>query len=762
MVAISGVTRKAAFVGMSAFALMVTVAPAASAAAKFTPPTNVTAKPGDQSAKVAWTAPSSAGGSTITGYTVTSSPGSKTCTTSKTSCTVKGLTNGTAYTFTVTAKNKAGKTKTSVASKAVVPATVPGQPTTVQATGGNGQAVVTWKAPTKNGGAAITGYTVTSKPGSKTCSAAATATTCTVTGLANGTSYTFTVTAKNVMGTGLPSAASGSVTPATVPEAPYSLSIKTTDSTAALTWKPPAKNGGAAVTTYTVMAVPNNKELKTRRCSTATLGCSVTDLTNGELYTFYVSAFNRAGESPKAELGPIAVFVKPSYPENVVATAYPGGSIQVDWDAPEAVEGVPVDGYIVRISPDGDECYAMKNEPTTCTFSGLTPVTEYTFTVVAFNNAGESPASSPIAPVTALEANDYATNVSSGRAHTCATMYSGEMKCWGLNKSGQLGTLEAVYAWASPLTITTPKDFTDVSAGDDHTCAIDTNSDVWCWGDGLYGATGPTAASVQEQPLKVVGVANATSVSSGSSHTCATIDDGTIKCWGLNTSGQLGNSTFTTSSKPVTVTGIDNAVSVSSGTAHTCATLDDDTVKCWGLNTSGQLGNGTVTTSNKPVLLKIADVANVSAGGTHTCAANYDGAVLCWGSGTYGQNGNATKKNQTAPTEVAGLSTASYVTAGGTHTCAALYDGGVACWGNNDKGQLGLNPTTVKSTATPTISDTGVEYAEVVEAGTTNTCAVFDGGQVACWGEIWQQDNPDAEPTQIVNYLPKTFIFVNN
>ncbi|HTS15769.1 MAG TPA: hypothetical protein VMH24_08870 [Candidatus Sulfotelmatobacter sp.] len=59
-------------------------------------PTDVSATPGNASALVSWTAPSSDGGGPITGYTATSSPGGKTCTTGGgLSCTVGGLTNGT-------------------------------------------------------------------------------------------------------------------------------------------------------------------------------------------------------------------------------------------------------------------------------------------------------------------------------------------------------------------------------------------------------------------------------------------------------------------------------------------------------------------------------------------------------------------------------------------------------------------------------------------------------------------------------------------
>jgi large repetitive protein len=93
-------------------------------------------------------------------------------------------------------------------------ATVPGAPTGVTATGGNGQATITFTAPASNGGSAITTYTATSSPGGHSGSCAGPAAcSITVTGLTNGTAYTFTVTATNAFGTGASSIVSNSVTP---------------------------------------------------------------------------------------------------------------------------------------------------------------------------------------------------------------------------------------------------------------------------------------------------------------------------------------------------------------------------------------------------------------------------------------------------------------------------------------------------------------------------------------------------------------------
>ena len=194
-------------------------------------PTSVKATASNAQASVTWTAPSSNGGAAISAYTVTASPGGKTATSTSTSATVTGLTNGTSYTFTVKATNSAGTGPSSAASNAVIPTgpvTVPGAPTSVKATAGNAQASVTWTAPSSNGGAAISSYTVTASPARGPRRDAHIS-------VGNGDppderhQLHVTVTATNSAGTGPSSAASDAVTPTSGPP-PVTSKPQTTNS----------------------------------------------------------------------------------------------------------------------------------------------------------------------------------------------------------------------------------------------------------------------------------------------------------------------------------------------------------------------------------------------------------------------------------------------------------------------------------------------------------------------------------------------------
>jgi len=211
-----------------------------------------------------------------------------------------GLVNGSEYQLRLESNTKAKKSRWVVKStlvgspKAPVPtATIPGAPTGVSGVAGDGQVVVSWSAPSSNGGSAVTGYTVTASGGvSRTCTTTG-ALSCTVTGLANGTSYTFTVVATSAVGNSVASVASAAVTPATVPGAPTGVSGEAGDTSIAVSWLAPSSDGGSAVTGYMVTASGGGS----RTCTTATLSCTVNGLTSGTSYTFTAVATNARGDS---------------------------------------------------------------------------------------------------------------------------------------------------------------------------------------------------------------------------------------------------------------------------------------------------------------------------------------------------------------------------------------------------------------------------------------------------------------------------------
>ena len=373
-------------------------------------PTIGTATRGNASATVTWTAPSNNGGSAITGYVVTPyiagvAQTSQTFNSTATTETVTGLTNGTAYTFTVSAINIIGTSAQSAQSNSVTPATTPDAPTMGTAISANASVIVSWTAPAGNGGSAITGYAVTPYIGSSAQTVQtfnSTATTETVTGLTNGTAYTFTVAAINAIGTGAQSAASNSVTPATVPGAPTIGTATAGNASATVTWTAPGNNGGAAITGYVVTPYIGGAAQTAQTFNSTATTEVVTGLTNGTAYTFKVAAINAAGTGNQSgSSNSVTPTTVPGPPTGVNGISE-NSSALLSWTAPSSNGGTAITGYVVTpyIAGVAQTTQTFNSTATTQTVTGLSNGTAYTFTVAAVNADGTGTQSAPSASVT--------------------------------------------------------------------------------------------------------------------------------------------------------------------------------------------------------------------------------------------------------------------------------------------------------------------------------------------------------------------------
>ena len=287
---------------------------------------------------------------------------------------------------------------------AVAPATVPGHATGVSAIAFDSSVEVSWTAPESDGGSVVTGYTVTSSPGSKTCATySATSTSCMIDGLDNGTEYTFTVVASNSVGDGDVSVPSSSVTPvapATVPGHATGVSAIAFDSSVEVSWTAPESDGGSVVTAYTVTSSPGSKTCATD--SATSTSCMIDGLDNGTEYSFTVVASNSVGDgSASAASSSVTPVTNPGAPTGVSATAG-NASASVSWTAPSSTGGASITAYTVTSSPGGRTC-TTNGAGRSCSVTGLTNGTSYTFTVVATNSVGKgsaSAASSSVTPAT--------------------------------------------------------------------------------------------------------------------------------------------------------------------------------------------------------------------------------------------------------------------------------------------------------------------------------------------------------------------------
>lgn len=260
------------------------------------------------------------------------------------------------------------------------------------------------------------------------------------------------------------------------------------------------------------------------------------------------------------------------------------------------------------------------------------------------------------------------TTVAIGQHHNCVlqddadTGASNVLKCWGRNRFAQAGSLptnvDSNFGYvtppghdlstliSSPRTIDDPNDpgqpwsgLKAVSVGGRHTCAIDGNDQLWCWGfipgfnpdtdcpkpytktasecsvfprdTGI--AVGKATTDFSElSSVDAVWVANSpvqmeldgkipTSVASGEDHSCILVSNpdpgmGNILCYGRSQFGQIGDGTNNHWPQPRQVISDANGELVTGtqldlGYRYSCALADDRNVKCWGSNASSQIGN---------------------------------------------------------------------------------------------------------------------------------------------------------------------------
>ena len=202
-------------------------------------PQSLAATAGSGSVSLSWAAPSSNGGSPVTGYDIYrgTSAGGESATpiasnVTGTSFSDKSVDNGTTYYYKVAAVNAVGVSPQSNEASATPqqPATVPSAPQLLAAAGGSGSVSLSWAAPSSNGGSPVTGYDI--YRGTSAGGESATPIASNVTGTSfsdksvdNGTTYYYKVAAVNAVGVS-PQSNEASATPqqpATPPAAPTGL-----------------------------------------------------------------------------------------------------------------------------------------------------------------------------------------------------------------------------------------------------------------------------------------------------------------------------------------------------------------------------------------------------------------------------------------------------------------------------------------------------------------------------------------------------------
>ena len=146
----------------------------------------------------------------------------------------------------------------------------------------------------------------------------------------------------------------------------------------------------------------------------------VTGLTNGQAYTFTVTATNAIGTSlASAPSNPVTPLTVPGAPTNVTAAAG-NGQATVHYSAPASNGGSAITLYTATSSPDG--LTGTSTNGGDIVVGGLANGPSYTFTVRATNAAGLGPASAPSNAVTPRTLPGAPTNVTATPGNTSASV----------------------------------------------------------------------------------------------------------------------------------------------------------------------------------------------------------------------------------------------------------------------------------------------------------------------------------------------------
>ena len=364
-------------------------------------PRDLGAVAGDATVALAWSSPSSDGGSAITNYKVYRGTISGQLSLLATlpnvlSYTDSAVTNGQTYYYKVTAVNAVGEGPRSNEASGTPTSgqTVPSPPRQLNATPGEAQVTLTWLAPSSDGGSPITNFKIyqgTASGGESLLATVGAVFSYPDSSVTNGVTYYYYVTAVNGIG------ASGSsnevsATPVagpSVPDAPQNLVATPGNGTMTLTWSPPPWDVRSPVTGYTVYRGTNsgNRSFFVPLGNVTTY--TDTGLANGQRYYYVVTAINAIGEGPPSSEVSAKPATVPGSPGNL--QAIPGnGNVTIQWSgAPN--NGAPVTSYRVYRGTTSGQTSLVKTlgNVDTYTDTGLTNGVRYYYRVAAVNRVGE-------------------------------------------------------------------------------------------------------------------------------------------------------------------------------------------------------------------------------------------------------------------------------------------------------------------------------------------------------------------------------------
>ena len=318
-------------------------------------------------------------------------------------------------------------------------------------------------------------------------------------------------------------------------------------------------------------------------------------------------------------------------------------------------------------------------------------------------SSSSSSSSTITAPQKTAQGHKF-VQISAGDFHVQAIDDKKQLWTWGGNNyTGHLGVGDTNDRNTPTLVkIQGVLGFKQTVAGFANGAAIDDQNQAWTWGSNSYGQLGngnDTTVYNSTTPTQVVGGHKFTQIAIGSSHMAAIDTDGNIWTWGQNWNGQLGDGTGgpnAQSSIPVKVKSDRKFKQIAAGGDNTIALDTTGKIWAWGANYSYSLGDGTSTQRNTPTQAKLPNdhtFTQISIGSQSSKALDDQNQAWAWGDNRYGQVGDGTAATTNNPIQVKGGHKFSKISAYFSQTIAIDTTGQAWGWGSNSSGQLGDNDT---------------------------------------------------------------------
>ena len=232
---------------------------------------------------------------------------------------------------------------------------------------------------------------------------------------------------------------------------------------------------------------------------------------------------------------------------------------------------------------------------------------------------------------------------------SCAVLSDGDVMCWGvINQGNRFGSYEFDPRIASR--INTISDVRLASFGFQHGLWLHDNGSISVSGTGHRGGLGLGSRQFYVDEPTVLEGLSARNLDAGESHSCAVDLEGDLWCWGVNDHYQVGPFDCHACYVPQRVPGVSNVVILSLGRYRTCFTTEEGEALCFGTSWMGRPEGAGLPTpfSNLPQDIEVVEIA---VGESHRCVLDSHGQVYCAGNNGNLQLGRPNPPGPTAPVE---------------------------------------------------------------------------------------------------------------